>query len=78
MVAIMSRSSWSRTAGQWETLRPENVARGTRSRTQPRGGINRRLDYSIVIPHRLGVATLFLLVKDVFSGLLVGPADGSG
>ena len=36
------------------------------------------LDYSIVIPHRFGVVTVFLLVKDVFSGLFFGAVNGSG
>ena len=35
-------------------------------------------NYSIVIDHRFGVVTVFLLVKDVFSGLLFGAANGSG
>ena len=30
----------------------------------------RDLDYSIVIPHRFGVATVFLLLRDVFSGVV--------
>ena len=38
----------------------------------------RRLDYSNVIPHRFGVVTVFLLVRDVFSGLFGGAVDGSG
>ena len=36
------------------------------------------LDYSIVIPHRFGVATVFLLVKGIFSGLFFGAVNGSG
>jgi hypothetical protein len=36
------------------------------------------LDHSIVIPHRCGVATVFLLVKDAFSGLVFGAVNGSG
>jgi hypothetical protein len=45
---------------------------------QNQTGLSQYLDYSIVIPHRFGVATVFPLVKGIFSGLFFGAVNGSG